>query len=181
MVDSVPDSESGRDPGGRRSRLEWVVPVSRWGWVLMSFPVASALFTLGVMTYMTGVFHPGRWSEVGGIAEQNGVAAAVGDTIGQVVFFVLLAAFNCLPPLALAVLIAQTPRHPAKGMPVVALGCLVYTVATVWLLIDMVTDDSSTSGLLLLFLPIILGALLVPFAGATALLHRLLRNRKTAW
>lgn len=166
--------------GPRRSRLDFVVPATRLGWALLSFPVASAVFTLGVMAYLTGVLDPGSWSEVAEIAAEAGTGAAIADVLMRAFFSVVVAAYNCLPPLALAVLIAFTSRHLQKGMPVVALGCLVYTAATAWLLVDMVTDDSSTSVLLLLFLPILLGALLVPFAGATALLHRLLSGRRPA-
>lgn len=167
-------------PGARRARLQYLVPTGRWGWALMSFPVAAAVFTLGVVVYLTGFLDPDSWSEYGEMVDEFGLAETVGDTIMRAVFSVVLAAYNCLPPLGLAALVAQTSRHLPKGMPVVALGCLVYSAATGWLFVDMLTSDSSTAGLGMLFFPVLLGGLLIPFAGAIALLRRFLPRRPSA-
>ena len=53
----------------------------------------------------------------------------------------------------------------------VTAACAVRTAATTWSLISMVRDESSTAALLLLFLPVCLGILLVPFVALTALVH----------
>ena len=165
-------------PGAFRRWLDRIVPAGRSGRALLGFPVASATFTLGVVAYLVGIFDPRSWSDLAGAAAESGAAAVVGDAIMRALFTVLVAAYNCLPPLGLAVLVVQTARRLPRGMPVVALGCLVHTAATVWLLVDMLTDDSSTSVLLLLFLPIPLGVLLVVVGGGAALLHHLRSRRR---
>jgi hypothetical protein len=174
------EGESGSDlqpnvnwSGSAPAWLDAMTPTGPCGWALLLFPIASAAFTLGLLAYLLvgGIFYRGAWAELVDAAGEFGVAPIVCELIIRVVFGLLAAVYNCLPAAALAVLIAQTSRRLPKGMPVVLLGGAVFTAATVWLLVDMVTDDSSTAALLLLFLPIMLGILLVPFAGLTVLLH----------
>lgn len=74
-------------------------------------------------------------------------------------------------PLALGALIRLGTRYWPKGMLIVTAACVVYTAATLWSLISLIQDEDSTAVLILVFLPVVLAGLLVPFAGAAGLVH----------
>jgi len=157
----------GRGPSSPTTRL-W--PATGWGRLLLVFPVFCAALTVAIMLYLSGVFDPTFWSG----ATSTGVTL---KSAGLAIFGVVAVGYNLLAPLALAGLIVLAERLYPRGMFVVSAGCLVYTAATVWSLTSMISDESSTAVLLLLFLPAYLAGLLVPFGLAAALVHKL-RSRR---
>jgi len=157
----------------RSSSIGWLDRITagnRWAKALLAFPAASAVFTIATMMYMAGFFSPTYYSD------SSHPEMPVGEQASQAIFGVLIGGFNVLPAVALAVLISLTARRFAKGMPVVAVGCLAFTAACVWAVLSIATDESSTAAIGLLFLPPMLGVLLLPFAGVAVLVH-VLRNR----
>ncbi|WP_375431746.1 hypothetical protein [uncultured Friedmanniella sp.] len=146
-----------------------LAPVGRWGRLLLVFPAACAVFTVVILMYLQGLFDPATAVE----------AWADALTLGGGLFIVVLTAYNLLGPLALAALVSIGSRLTPRAMGVVTAGCGVYTAALGYSLIEMITDESSTAVLLLLFLPLYLGVLLLPFAAAAALVQRF-RSRAAA-
>lgn len=150
-------------PSPWRGLLRWSIdlaqlirPTSFSGRVLMLFPALSAAFTIAVLLGAFGVFDPSSSDE----------------SVITVVLLGVIFVYNLLAPIALACLISLTSRQFAKGMPVVAVGCLAFTAATAYLLVDTVTsENSSTGGVNFLFIPITLGVLLIPFGLLGWLLH----------
>ena len=74
--------------------------------------------------------------------------------------------------LALAALVRVAARRAPRGLSVVVVACVVQTGLIVVSLVSMLRDESSTAVLLLLFLPVYMLVLLLPFVGLTALVHR---------
>jgi hypothetical protein len=151
------------------AKLIW--PTSLSGRLLMTFPVLAALFYLAVMLWLSGVFEPQEFPEIPAYDEPP-----AGEAFGMAVFEVAITVYNLMPAAALAVLISLTSRRFAKGMPVVAVGCLAFCAGLVYLLLDMVWSESSTAAILLLFLPIPLGVLVAVF-GLLAMLMHFVRSR----
>ncbi|GAB2569310.1 hypothetical protein [Microlunatus antarcticus] len=132
---------------------------------LLLFPLASAAFVVGEMVYLGIVnLDPG---------------ATRAQVLGDLPYTLVSTAWNLMAPAALAVLVLLAARFWPRGMPVVAVTCVLFTVTLVLSLIGMNVDESSTAVLLLLFLPVYLTALLLPFLGLTALVHRLRRGQGT--
>ena len=158
---------------GRADRSLWrrLEPVGWLGRVLLVFPAACAVFTLGILCYLVGVFDPAYW------LDSPTIGAAFGQAVGGIV---VGGAFNLLGPLGLAVLVVLGSRRFPLGMPVIAVASLAYTAFTFWSLISMIRDESSTAVLLLLFLPFVLLGLLVPFLGAAVLVHWLRSRARSA-
>ena len=131
---------------------------------MLAFPAVSALVTLAVLAFSAGLFDPATWatpwSRPGGVGE-------------DAVFELVLVGYNLLPPLALAALVRVAARRAPRGLSVVVVACVVQTGLIVVSLVSMLRDESSTAVLLLLFLPVYMLVLLLPFVGLTALVHRL--------
>lgn len=87
-------------------------------------------------------------------------------TLDELLSLVLFVGWNLLPALALAALVLLCARRFPIGLPVVAVGCVVYTAVTVWLLLSALLSESSTAGFLFVSLPLILGAIVGVFAAA---------------
>ena len=87
----------------------------------------------------------------------------------------------CLSPFALAVVVAVGVRRAwPRGLWAVLVGEVALVALTAVLLHDMLTSESSTAALLLLFLPLYQGALLVLTLVAAAVTHRLRRTSSGA-
>ena len=128
------------------------------------FPVACGLVTAGVLVFLSDSF---------GLQSLAGRPTA-GRVVGQVVVGVLVGCLlGLLAAAPLAVLLLLGKRYWPKGMVVVAAGCVLYTGITVSVLVDIVRSDDSTAVLALIFLPAVLAVVLVFFAAAAAVLHRL--------
>ncbi|MFC3299338.1 hypothetical protein FJV46_14815 [Arthrobacter agilis] len=84
--------------------------------------------------------------------------------------------YNLLPALALAFLISLSSHQTAKGIPVVAAGSLIFTAVAVYLPLSIFTSDSSTAVLGFLFLPLLLGTVVI-VVGLLALLLHAVRSR----
>jgi hypothetical protein len=143
---------------------------NRLGKVLLVFPPVAALVTLVAMLWMAGLLDPGYYREI--------ESSDLSDGTGLDLFFVGMIAYNLLPAVALWILIGVYARQLPKGLPVIAAGAVAMTAATVLLLVGTITDESSTAALGLLVYPVLLGLLLVPFAGVAALMHSI-RTRPT--
>lgn len=154
-----PRPRSGRPGGPGRSPA--TRSPARW---LLAFPALSALVTLAVLAYSSGLVDPTTWatpwSRPGGVGE---------DVVPDLV----LTGYNLLPPLALAALVVVAARRAPRGLSVVVVACVVQTGLVVVSLVSMLLDESSTAALLLLFLPVSMLVLLLSFVGLTALVHRL--------
>jgi hypothetical protein len=146
------------------AKLIW--PTSLSGRLLLIFPVLAGLFYLGVMLWLSGAFEPQAFPEIPSYEEPP-----AGEAFAMAVFGVAISVYNLLPAAALAVLISLTSRRFAKGMPVVAVGCLAFCAGLVYVLLDMVWSESSTAAILLLFLPIPLGVLVLVFGLLAVLMH----------
>lgn len=68
-------------------------------------------------------------------------------------------------------------RRWPLGAPATAVGVLVLVALTTLLLAALVTSESSTAPLLLLFLPLHLGAVVLAATGAAVLVHRVRARR----
>lgn len=154
----------------RRSAPTVESVAARWGTVLFVFPAGCAVTNVVVQVYLTtyGMFEPGSWDDL--------TPVDTVEAVGDAVFSVLITAYSLAAPLLLAVLVVATLRRYPRAMPVATAACLAFTAATVWMLVSMLRDESSTAVLLLLFLPIYLIALLVPFALVTVLVGRVRRR-----
>ncbi|HYP46005.1 MAG TPA: hypothetical protein VEQ66_12500 [Propionibacteriaceae bacterium] len=155
------------------SGLDRITAGNRWAKALLAFPIASAVFTIAVMAYMAGFFDPTYYTE----PWTPGISA--GERVSEAFSGVIIFGFCVLPAVALVVLIWLAAHRFPKGIPVVALGCLAFTAATVWAVTTIAVDESSTAAIGLLFLPPALGVLLLPFAGVAALVHAL-RSRRAS-
>lgn len=130
---------------------------------LLALPLVAALVTVVIMLQMAGFLDPASYREP--------ASSDLSDGVGLDLFLVGMLVYNLLPAVALAVLISVAARHLPGGLSVVAAGAVVFTAATVYLLVTTITDESSTAALGLLVYPVMLGLLLVPFAGVAALVH----------
>jgi len=132
---------------------------------LLVFPVGSAILIVAVMLWSAGVFDREYWSDLD-----------LGALVGALVFI----AYNLLPPVALAWLVLRSAPDDRPGLVVIAVGCVVFTGVLVWLLVDMLTSESSTAALIFLTLPLILGAILIFFAALAALIRHRVRHGSTS-
>jgi hypothetical protein len=160
-----PSSAESSEPAltsGRSSRWHALWPTNRFGQVLLLFPATSAILVVAVMVWVSGVLG----------ADYVASAREGGELVSMMAFWVLMTGYNLAAPLGLAALVLYAARGNRKGLPLVAGCCVIFTGVLVWQLTDMVNTDDSMAGLLLLILPPILGAIILPFAGVTALLRR---------
>lgn len=111
--------------------------------VLRVFPAVCAAFTLGVLLYLGG---------------------GEGGDLGLVVYALV-------GPLALAVMVYLGHRHWPAGTPVTLVGCLVFTAATFFLLIDLLRSEDANGVLVLVVLPVYQVVFAVVVAVTAALTH----------
>ncbi|WP_299038328.1 hypothetical protein [uncultured Pseudokineococcus sp.] len=120
-----------------------------------------ALTAAGLLAVMvwTGMWTQGAWSA------------------GSLLFSVGLTAFNLAPFAAMAAVVVLVARVLQRGAPAAALGVVALAALTAVLLVSFVTSESSTAGLLFLFLPVYLGLVALVTLALAAVLHRVLQRR----
>jgi hypothetical protein len=131
-------------------RFSVLAPSGRTSRMLLIFPLLAAVFYVAVWLFLL----PGSPS-------------------GYELFGVAIGLYNLLPALALTALISSSSRHLAKGIPVVAAGSLVFTAIAVYVPFSILTSDSSTAVLGFLYLPLVLGTVVVVTCLLALLLHTL--------
>jgi hypothetical protein len=120
--------------------------------VLLTLALVGGLGTLGVMAWAGG------WFE-----QRVATDAALAGLL-----FVL---WDLAPWAGAVALVVTTRRRQAGGTWALLVGLLALVSLTAWLLHGMVTSESSTAALLLVFLPLYQWLLLGLTAAASALLH----------
>jgi hypothetical protein len=143
------------DVGVTRSTL-W--PETRFGRALLAFPALSGLVAFTGVLWISGVFRPDFWAE--GPLRFN-----VMVMLGQI----LVALYNVLPALALAALVVFTARDGGRALPLVGVCCVLCTTVLVWLVIYLLGHDDA--GMLVVFLPLIVAAIMAPFLAAALVIR----------
>lgn len=131
-------------------RLHVLAPSSRTSRALLIFPLLAATFYMAVSLYL-----------------QKDAPS------GYEIFGLAVNLYNLLPALALTALISLSSHRMAKGILVVATGSLVFTAIAVYVPLSILTSDSSTAVLGFLYLPLVLGTVVIVVWLLALLLHTL--------
>ena len=120
---------------------------------LVGLPVVGALTTLVVAARLT------TWD-------------LVTEDVGSVLFVIVFVGWALLPFAAAAAVGISVRRHWSGGVPAALIGGLALPVLTVWWLRSVLTSDSSTAVIGLLFAPFLQSALVGVTLGVAVLLAR---------
>jgi hypothetical protein len=128
---------------------------------LVGLPAVGALTTLVVAARLT------TWD-------------LVTEDVGSVLFVVVFVGWALLPFAAAAAVGISVHRHWSGGVPVALVGGLALVALTVWWLLSVLTSDSSTAVIGLLFAPFAQAALVGATLGVAVLLARRRRAASAA-
>ena len=142
----------------RVSTVSRLWPDTRFGRALLAFPALSGVVAFTGVLWISGVFRPDYWAE-------SPLRFTVLVLLGQI----LVALYNVLPALALAALVVFAARGGGRALPVVAVCCVLCTGVLVWLVIYLLGHDDA--GMLVVFLPLIVSAIMAPFLAAALVIR----------